>query len=118
MRPLSYLYVLQAHGISGIHPSTIATSFLNAAAKAVEYLTEMSTPVDLKDSASLLRAASTSLNSKIVSQYSSTLAPIAVKAVMKISNSQSTTADLRDIRIVKKVSVFSLKGKVSDVMDM
>lgn len=87
----------------GIHPSLIATSFINASAKAVEYLTEMSTPVDLKDNASLLRAATTSLNSKIVSQYSSTLAPIAVKAVTQISNSQSSNVDLRDIRIVKKV---------------
>lgn len=94
---------LSTKHLSGIHPSLIATSFLNAATKAVEYLTEMSTPVDLRDSASLLRAATTSLNSKIVSQYSSTLAPIAVKAVTRISNSQSSTVDLRDIRIVKKV---------------
>jgi T-complex protein 1 subunit delta len=90
---------------AGIHPSLIATSFLNASKKAVEYLTEMSTPVDLKDNASLLRAATTSLNSKIVSQYSSTLAPIAVQAVTRISNSQSSNVDLRDIRIVKKVSM-------------
>jgi chaperonin GroEL (HSP60 family) len=49
----------------GIHPTTIAESFLKASAKAVEYLTEISTPVDLNDKASLLRAASTSLNSKV-----------------------------------------------------
>ncbi|KAG8814421.1 T-complex protein 1 subunit delta, partial [Serendipita sp. 400] len=87
----------------GIHPSLIATSFLNAAQKSVEYLTGMSTPVDLSDSSSLLRAATTSLNSKIVSQYSSTLAPIAVKAVTRIAISQSSNVDLRDIRIVKKI---------------
>lgn len=87
----------------GIHPSLIASSFLKAASKAVEYLTQMSTPIDLSDNASLLRAATTSLNSKIVSQYSSTLAPIAVKAVTRISSSQSSNVDLRDIRIVKKV---------------
>ncbi len=49
----------------GIHPTTIAQSFQRAAAKAVEYLTDMSTPVDLGDRESLLRAASTSLNSKV-----------------------------------------------------
>ncbi len=49
----------------GIHPTLIAEAFLKASTKAVEYLTEMSTPVDLKDNASLLRAASTSLNSKV-----------------------------------------------------
>jgi hypothetical protein len=49
----------------GMHPTIIAEAFLKASAKAVEYLTEMSAPVDLKDNASLLRAASTSLNSKV-----------------------------------------------------
>lgn len=49
----------------GIHPTIVAESFLRASAKSVEYLTEMSTPVDLNDKASLLRAASTSLNSKV-----------------------------------------------------
>lgn len=49
----------------GIHPTIIAESFLKAAAKAVEYLTEISTPIDLKDKGALLRAATTSLNSKV-----------------------------------------------------
>ncbi|KAJ3565009.1 hypothetical protein NP233_g7917 [Leucocoprinus birnbaumii] len=87
----------------GIHPTIIAESFLKASAKAVEYLTEISTPVDLNDKGSLLRAASTSLNSKIVSQYSSTLAPIAVSAVTRLITPTSSNVDLRDIRIVKKV---------------
>ena len=49
----------------GIHPTIIAESFLKASTKAVEYLTEMSMPVDLADKSSLLRAATTSLNSKV-----------------------------------------------------
>lgn len=49
----------------GMHPTIIAESFMKASAKAVEYLTEISTPIDLKDKASLLRAATTSLNSKV-----------------------------------------------------
>ncbi|KJA27114.1 hypothetical protein HYPSUDRAFT_75070 [Hypholoma sublateritium FD-334 SS-4] len=87
----------------GIHPTIVAESFLRASTKAVEYLTEMSTPVDLNDKASLLRAASTSLNSKIVSQYSSTLAPIAVAAVSRLITPTSNNVDLRDIRVVKKI---------------
>lgn len=87
----------------GIHPTIIAQSFQKAAAKAVEYLQEMSTPVNLDDKDNLLRAASTSLNSKIVSQYSSVLAPIAVQAVSRLVNPESSNVDLRDIRIVKKV---------------
>ena len=50
----------------GMHPTIIAEAFLKASVKAVEYLTEMSTPVDLSDKANLLRAASTSLNSKVM----------------------------------------------------
>ncbi|KAJ9102532.1 T-complex protein 1 subunit delta [Naganishia friedmannii] len=87
----------------GIHPTIIAQSFQKAAVKAVEYLTELSYPVDLNDKENLLRAASTSLNSKIVSQYSSVLAPIAVAAVTRLVDSDSSNVDLRDIRIVKKV---------------
>ena len=68
----------------GLHPTIIAESFQKAAAKAVEFLTDISTPVELNDRESLLRTASTSLNSKIVSQYSSVLAPIAVDAVTRL----------------------------------
>ena len=57
----------------GIPPTMIAESFQRAAIKSVEYLNEISTPVDLSDRDSLLRAATTSLSSKVVSQYSSCL---------------------------------------------
>ncbi|KZV90125.1 T-complex protein 1 [Exidia glandulosa HHB12029] len=87
----------------GMHPTIIAESFLKASAKAVEYLTEMSTPIKLQDRKTLERAATTSLNSKIVSQFSTLLAPIAVSAVTRLLTPTSTNVDLRDIRIVKKV---------------
>lgn len=87
----------------GIHPTIVAESFAAAAKKVVGFLEDMSTPVDLNDRESLLRAASTSLNSKIVSQYSSILAPIAVDGVKRLASNSSTNVDLRDIRIVKKV---------------
>ena len=50
----------------GIHPTIIAEAFLKASAKAVEYLTEISVPINLDDNAALLRAATTSLNSKVI----------------------------------------------------
>lgn len=50
----------------GLHPTIVAESFLKASEKAVEFLTEISIPVDLHDKGSLLRAASTSLNSKVM----------------------------------------------------
>ena len=51
--------------IIGIHPATIAQSFQKAAAKSVEFLEDIAIPVDLNDRESLLRAAGTSLNSKV-----------------------------------------------------
>jgi T-complex protein 1 subunit delta len=90
--------------ISGIHPTIIAEAFQRAAAKGVDHLSEIATKIALTDRASLLRAASTSLNSKIVSQYSTLLAPIAVDAVMRvIVPATAENVDLNDIRIVKKV---------------
>lgn len=49
----------------GIHPTIIAESFQAAAIKAVEYLGDIATPIELSDRESLLRAATTSLNSKV-----------------------------------------------------
>ena len=90
--------------ILGIHPTIIAEAFQRAASKGVDHLSEIATKITLTDRASLLRAASTSLNSKIVSQYSSLLAPIAVDAVMRvIVPATAENVDLNDIRIVKKV---------------
>lgn len=64
----------------------------------------MSQPVNLSDRASLLQAASTSLSSKIVSQYSNLLGPIAVDSVLKVVDPKTAdNVDLRNIRIIKKV---------------
>eukprot|EP00126_Sphaerothecum_destruens_P015852 Sdes_comp9920_c0_seq1m1461 len=68
----------------GIHPSSISSAFQIAAHKATEILSSMSVKVDLKDRESLLKSAVTSLSSKVVSQYSNLLAPIAVDAVLKV----------------------------------
>eukprot|EP01137_Pigoraptor_chileana_P023695 Opistho-2@90425 len=88
----------------GIHPTTISESFQLAVDKAVEILTRMSHPVELSDRESLLKSATTSLNSKVVSQYSNLLAPIAVDAVLHVIDPKtSVNVDLRDIRVVKKL---------------
>jgi len=88
----------------GIHPTVIAEAFKKAAAKSAEIITEMSTKLDLSDRESLLKSATTSLNSKVVSQYSSLLAPIAVDAVMSVIDpATAVNVDLKDIRVVGKV---------------
>merc|ERR1719382_1693866 len=88
----------------GIHPQTITEAFLMAADKAEEILTSMSVAVDLTNREQLIQSASTSLNSKVVSQDADSLAPIAVDAVLKVIDpATATNVDLNDIRLVKKL---------------
>ena len=88
----------------GIHPTVISESFQRAAAAAVQTLEKMSHPISLSDRTTLLQAASTSLSSKIVSQHSNLLGPIAVDAVLKtIDQKTADNVDLKNIRVVKKV---------------
>merc|ERR1719297_496130 len=88
----------------GIHPTSISESFQKAAAKSVEILTAMSTPVEMTDKESLLKASNTSLNSKVVSQNSAELSPIAVDSVLKIVDpARENNVNLKDIKVIKKI---------------
>lgn len=88
----------------GIHPTVISESFLMAARKSDEILQNMSVPVDLTDRDQLIKAASTSLNSKVISNNASTLAPLAVDSLLSVIDPQTATnVDLRDISVVKKL---------------
>lgn len=88
----------------GIHPTIISEAFQKASLKAVEILTEMSTPIDLNDKEVLVKSATTSLSSKVVSQYSNLLAPICVDSVLKvIEPANDTNVNLNDIKVVPKL---------------
>ncbi|CAF3448870.1 unnamed protein product [Rotaria sp. Silwood1] len=88
----------------GIHPTTIAEAFEKAAEKSTEILKDISISIQLSDNKSLQQSASTALNSKVVSQHTHLLGPIAVEAVLRVINpTVDTNVDLRDIRIVKKL---------------
>ena len=93
----------------GIHPTLISDAFQKASAKSAELLQEMAMPVDLSDREKLLQSANTSLNSKVVSQHSSELSPIAVDAVLKVADTEKNNVNLKDIKIIKK-----LGGTVDD----
>jgi len=92
---------------TGLHPQVITDAFLSAAAKGDEILTNMSIPVNLTDHSALIKAAKTSLCSKIVAQSADTFSEIAVGAVLKaIGKENLTTAtnvDLNDIKVCKKL---------------
>jgi len=87
----------------GIHPTAISESFQRAACHAVEILTGISTPLQLDNREQLIRSASTSLNSKVVSQQSSQLAPLAVDAVFKVMSSTQDSVDLTNIKVIKQL---------------
>lgn len=87
----------------GIHPTIISEAFQRAAAAAVQTLHEMSIPISLTDRATLLKAATTSLSSKIVAQEPK-LADMAVDSVLKTINLKTAdNVDLNNIRVLKKV---------------
>uniref|UniRef100_G3Q882 T-complex protein 1 subunit delta n=1 Tax=Gasterosteus aculeatus TaxID=69293 RepID=G3Q882_GASAC len=101
----------------GIHPTTISESFQKAVEKGVEVLTGMSRPVELSDRETLLNSATTSLCSKVVSQYSSLLAPMSVDAVMRVIDPATATGvDLHDIKIIKKLGMYLKHLNVSVIM--
>ena len=88
----------------GVHPSQISESWLIGQNKAVEILKSIAIPTDLSNRESLIQSAITSLNSKVVSDNSKQLAPIAVDAVLKVIDPlTATNVDLNLVRIVKKV---------------
>lgn len=90
----------------GIHPTVISDAYQSAAQTCREILRDqLAIQVNLTDIESLHRVASTSLNSKVVSQHSTLLAPIAVQAVLKIRQQfgDKENVDLRNIKITQKL---------------
>ena len=69
----------------------------------------MGVPVDLKDRDILIQNCVTCLSSKVVSQNSDVLAPMAVDSVLKIIELTDTNVDLNNIRVSMK-----LGGTVDD----
>ena len=92
----------------GIHPTQISECFQLASKQAQAILEGMSIPIDINDRVTLVKAAVTSLNSKVISQNSGLLAPMAVDSVLRIIRPNGDV-DLRDIRIVT-----ALGGTIDD----
>lgn len=86
----------------GIHPTVVAEAFKRAGGKAKEILEGMSIPVRLDDRETLMRSASTSLNSKVVAPYAAQIAGIAVDAVCGVMTGPGC-ADLADVRVLSKL---------------
>ncbi len=83
----------------GIHPTQINEAFGRAQALSISILESVAIPVDLADRESLINAATTSLSSKVISQYSSSFAPLAVDAVLRVADASRHMVDLDDIKV-------------------
>ena len=94
----------------GIHAAAISDGFQVALDKAREIIEGMGTPVDLDDRDILIQNCVTCLSSKVVSQNSDILAPMAVDAVLRIvDKKEDDNVDLNNIKVSMK-----LGGTVDD----
>lgn len=89
-----------------IHPSMITEGYNLALAEAEKIILAIEKKIDLSDREAIIQNAITSLSSKVVSNYSQILAPIAVDSVLKLvssGNMLNNEVDLRDIKVSKKL---------------
>ena len=90
--------------VKGLHPTSIAEAFVLAANTCDSILQSCAQPITLSERDRLVDAVTTCLSSKVISQNSETLAPLAVDAVLSVIDTTSaTTVDLEAIKIVKQV---------------
>lgn len=87
----------------GIHPIKIANGFDEACRIAVEHLNTVADNILIDDKENLLRAAKTSLGSKIVSKAHDHFAKMAVDAVLEVADLDRKDVDFELIKMEKKV---------------
>ena len=87
----------------GVHPTVISDALALACDEACKLTESFAIPVEVNNREQLISAATTSLGSKVVAQYSYILAPIAVDCVRRIlDDERPELVDLRDVRVVRK----------------
>lgn len=87
-----------------IHPTIIIDGYKMAAEKALETLEKIAIAVNLKSQDFLVKAATTSMGSKIVAEHKDYLAEIVVKAMMAVAEKQDGAfkVDVDDVKVEKK----------------
>lgn len=86
-----------------IHPTVITDGYQYAMEEAQKIIEDVEKPIDLSDREGLIQNAITSLSSKVVSNYSQVLAPIAVESILRLVKNEDTDVDLKDIKVSKKL---------------
>jgi len=87
-----------------VHSSTIIEGYQAAAEKTLEIYSQLSKKIQPDDRASLLKIASTSMQSKLISEDSSSLSKVVVDAILSIAVKKGDTysVDLENIKVEKK----------------
>ena len=87
-----------------VHSSTIIEGFQAASEKVLEIYSQLSKKIQPDDKASLLKIASTSMQSKLISEDSSSLSKIVVDAILSIATKKGDQyfVDLENIKVEKK----------------
>jgi len=87
-----------------VHSSVIIEGFQAASEKALEILSEISKKVTPDDRETLLKIASTSMESKLISEDSEPLSKIVVDSIMNITetNDKKSSIDLDNLKVEKK----------------
>ena len=87
-----------------VHSSVIIEGFQAASEKALEILSEISKKVSPDDREILLKIASTSMESKLVSEDSESLSKIVVDSIMNIAekHDNKSSVDLDNLKVEKK----------------
>ena len=87
-----------------VHSSVIIEGFQAASEKALEILSEISKKVTPEDRETLLKIASTSMESKLISEDSESLSKIVVDSIMNITetNDKKSSVDLDNLKVEKK----------------
>ena len=87
-----------------VHSSVIIEGFQAASEKALEVLAEISKKVTADDRETLLKIASTSMESKLISEDSEPLSKIVVDSIMSITETREnkSSVDLDNLKVEKK----------------
>ena len=87
-----------------VHSSVIIDGYQAASEKALEILDEISKKVTPNDKETLINIATTSMESKLISEDSGTLSKVVVDAILKITETKDgkSTVDLDNIKVEKK----------------
>jgi len=87
-----------------VHSSTIIDGFQAAADKTLEIYSQLAKKIQPDDNASLLKISTTSMQSKLISEDSSSLSKIIVDAILSIATKKGDTysVDLENIKVEKK----------------